>query len=82
MMDQQDPVAAAIPVIEGYQKIAPLSDLELNLLWPLVLGRQATTISMATHRRQMDPDHPNWFASEERARTLLKQLRDIPKPFL
>jgi len=82
MMDQRDPVAAATPVIGGYQNVIPLTNLELDLLWPLILGRLATTICVATQRRQLDPDHPNWFVSEDRAWNLLGQLRDMPNPFL
>lgn len=75
MMDQPHPLGAAQPVIAGYTSIIPLTEAELDLLWPLVLGRLATTLSMAVKRRQLDPDHPNWFVSEERAWRLLKQLR-------
>jgi hypothetical protein len=56
--------------------------LEHELLWPLMLGRLASTISMAVLRRQIDPDHPNWFVSEAKAWRLLEQLRDMPKPQL
>ncbi len=79
MMDQDDPLAAAKPVIAGYESITPLSELEKCLLWPLVLGRIATTINVATMRRQLDPNHPNWFVSEDRAWRLLSQLRKLPE---
>jgi Ser/Thr protein kinase RdoA (MazF antagonist) len=82
MMDQADPMAIATPVIEAYGAINPLSALEHELLWPLMLGRLASTISMAVLRRQIDPDHPNWFVSEAKAWRLLEQLRDKPKPQL
>jgi len=78
MMEQQDPLAATKPVIDGYQSISPLTEHELELLWPLVLGRLATTICMATQRRLLDPDHPNWFVSEARAWSLLGVLQDLP----
>ncbi len=78
MMDHSHPLAAAQPVIDGYASILPLTEAEKHLLWPLVLGRIATTISVAAKRRQLDPDHPNWFVSEERAWRLLKQLRNLP----
>jgi Ser/Thr protein kinase RdoA (MazF antagonist) len=79
MMHQANPLSAAQPVIEGYDSILSLTELELDLLWPLVLGRIATTISVATKRRQLDPNHPNWFVSEEGAWQLLKQLRNLPE---
>jgi Ser/Thr protein kinase RdoA (MazF antagonist) len=70
---------AAKPIIEGYESVLPLTDLEHELLGPLVLGRLATTLSIATQRRQIEPDHPNWFVSEEPAWHLLAQLRQLPE---
>ncbi len=82
MMDKPDPLAAAMPVIEAYDSVYPLNTLEHELLWPLVLGRIATTISVAASRRQMDPNHPNWFVSEAKAWRLLAQLSELPTPRL
>jgi hydroxylysine kinase len=78
MMDRQDPLGVAKQVVEAYAAVNPLETLELELLWPLLLGRLATTISVATKRRQIDPDHPNWFVSEAKAWRLLKHLRSLP----
>jgi hydroxylysine kinase len=78
MMDRQDPLEVATRVVDAYAAVNPLQALERELLWPLLLGRVATTISVATQRRQVDPNHPNWFVSEAKAWRLLKQLRELP----
>jgi len=82
MMEQEDPIAVALPVVRAYSTTSALSSAELQLLWPLILGRLATTINVATARRQLDPDHPNWFVSEQHAWSLLEHLRDLRNPFV
>jgi len=77
MMEQENPLQAAETVSEAYQSVRPLSELERSVLYPLVCGRLAVTISVAATRRQLDPAHPNWFGSEQLAWELLPQLREI-----
>lgn len=77
MMGQENPLRAAETVSEAYQRIRPLSELERSVLYPLVCGRLAVTISVAATRRQLDPAHPNWFESEQLAWELLPLLREI-----
>ena len=82
MMDQEDPIGAALTVARGYHDVRPLSALEQSVLLPLVLGRLAVTISVAARRRTIDPDHPNWFDSEKQAWKLIPLLRELkPEAF-
>ena len=74
MMDLEAPWGAAAQVIAGYESVRPLSDTERLILLPLVCGRLAVTISVATERRHIDPDNANWFVSEIPAWRLLGQL--------
>ena len=74
MMEQADPLAVAAQVVAGYQSLRRLSPTEESVLLPLALGRLAVTISVATARRQLDADHPNWFVSEASAWRLLARL--------
>lgn len=75
MMDQADPWAAAEQVISGFEGVRPLSSLEHSVLLPLICGRLAVTISVATKRWQIDIENSNWFVSEKSAWTLLAQIR-------
>ena len=50
---------------------------ELAVLFPLVCGPLCTTLSIAAERRQIAPDHPNWFVTEERAWALVEKLYPI-----
>ena len=75
MMDHDSPLEAAKIVVEGYDDIRPVSDLERSVLFPLICGRLAVSISMAAKRRLIDPAHPNWFTTENLAWDLLPKRR-------
>jgi 4-aminobutyrate aminotransferase-like enzyme/Ser/Thr protein kinase RdoA (MazF antagonist) len=77
MLDQPDPLRAGALVVAGYHAVRPLSTAELEVLYPLVCGRLCTTVTVAAQRRRIDPDHPNWFVTEERAWRLLERFYDI-----
>jgi Ser/Thr protein kinase RdoA (MazF antagonist) len=75
MMDRDDPLQAADTVIEAYAAELPLAREEREVLLPLVCGRLAVTVAMASARRAIDADNPNWFLSLEPALALLRRLR-------
>jgi 4-aminobutyrate aminotransferase-like enzyme/Ser/Thr protein kinase RdoA (MazF antagonist) len=78
MLDQpDDPLDAGAQIVAGYHTVRPLSEDELAVLYPLVCGRLCTTASMAAKRRRIDPDHPTWYVTEERAWRLLEQLYPV-----
>jgi len=74
MMERDDPLETAATVTKAYNEVLPLSEEELAVLLPLVCGRLAMTIAVSLSRREIDPDNPNWFDSEESAWTLLNTL--------
>lgn len=76
MMGREDPLAAAETVIEGYGEVLPLSSEELAVLFPLVCGRLAVTVCMATARHREDPGNSNWFSTLEPALELLGWMRN------
>lgn len=77
MMDRDDPMSAAESVIVAYAEEVELNEEELAVLFPLVCGRLAMSICMATSRRSESPENTNWFVSLEPATRLLRQLHDI-----
>jgi len=76
MMNQGNPVETAKEVIDGYQMVSSLNDLEFEVLVPLICARLAVTLCVAAWRRTIDPHHPTWFGSESCAQKLLQNLRD------
>ncbi|MGD8345640.1 MAG: phosphotransferase [Lysobacterales bacterium] len=77
MMGQEAPLAAAASMLGGYSAEIELSGEELAVLLPLVCGRLAVTVCMATSRLSVDPGHPNWFVSLEPAIELLGRLHEV-----
>src|SRR5262249_46951526 len=47
---------------------------ELDVLFPLICGRLATTVVTAADRRQVDAGHPTWFITEDKAWRLIEKL--------
>jgi Ser/Thr protein kinase RdoA (MazF antagonist) len=78
MMNREDPLDVAATVIRAYTEILPLSEVEHSILLPLVCGRLASSIAIATERLRIDPGHPNWFGDVEPSWVLLQQLKALP----
>lgn len=70
-------MAAAQSVIAGYHEVIELQERELDVLFPLVCGRLAVTVCMASMRLTEDPQNPNWFVSLAPALDLLRRLREV-----
>jgi 4-aminobutyrate aminotransferase-like enzyme/Ser/Thr protein kinase RdoA (MazF antagonist) len=64
-------------VVAGYLEQRPLSPAEIEMLFPLVCGRLAVTVSVAADRRRIDPHHPTWFITEDRAWRLIEALTAV-----
>ena len=71
------PLDAGAAIVAGYHEVRPLAPLELDVLFPLVCGRLAVTVSVAAERRTIDPDHPTWFITEDRAWRLIERFADV-----
>ena len=77
ILDKPDPLAAAAHVLRGYHAIRPLSDAELQLLYPLILTRLAASVTNAAQRKQQQPTDPYIVVSEQPAWRTLDRLEAI-----
>ena len=77
IMDEVDPLGAGAEIVAGFHQIRPLLADELEVLFPLICGRLAASVSTAAERRQIDPDRSAWFAHEERAWQAIERLLKI-----
>ncbi|HEY7475584.1 MAG TPA: aminotransferase class III-fold pyridoxal phosphate-dependent enzyme [Vicinamibacterales bacterium] len=77
VLDLPDPLAAGAEIVGAYHAVRPLSRDELQAIFPLVCGRMAVTVVTAASRRAIDPEHPTWFITEDRAWRLLETLTTI-----
>ncbi len=74
LLKQDDPLWAGAEIVSGYHAVRPLSLQELEVLYPLIVGRLCTTVAIAAERREIDPEHPTWFVTEEAAWELLQNF--------
>jgi 4-aminobutyrate aminotransferase-like enzyme/Ser/Thr protein kinase RdoA (MazF antagonist) len=77
LLEFPDPVEAGAEIVGAYHEVRHLSPDELRVIFPLVCGRLAVTIVTAASRRQVNPNHPTWFITEDRAWRLLEKLSAI-----
>lgn len=78
VLDQADPLLAAARMVAGYNAVRPLSDAELDVLFPLVRARLGASVSIAASRRRNNPDvDPYLLVSEAPAWTFLHATASI-----
>jgi 4-aminobutyrate aminotransferase-like enzyme/Ser/Thr protein kinase RdoA (MazF antagonist) len=81
MMGKKDPLSTAKLVVAGYHQAYPLEDMELSVLFDLILMRLCMSVCHSAHQSQMAPDNAYLQISEKPAWNLLEQLNNIHPRF-
>jgi Ser/Thr protein kinase RdoA (MazF antagonist) len=74
MMHEDDPLAAGARVVGGFHSVRPLQRVELEVLFPLICGRLATSVAIAARRRNEDSERESWFITELPAWSLIDRI--------
>ena len=77
MMGKKDPLSAAKMVVNGYHRAYPLQDIEMSVLFDLILMRLCMSVCHSAHQSRLAPDNTYLQISEKPAWTLLGQLSKI-----
>ena len=77
MMGRDDPLGSAAEVIRGYHAAFPLSEAEIDVVFPLVCARLATSVAVSARRHAARPDDAYATVSEVSAWSLLERLRAV-----
>jgi 4-aminobutyrate aminotransferase-like enzyme/Ser/Thr protein kinase RdoA (MazF antagonist) len=77
MMGKNDPVGTACCLVSGYNSIYPLTDNELEVLFPLACLRACLSVCVSAYRRVSNPDNEYLTISEAPAWRLLEQVSEI-----
>lgn len=80
-MNKPDPLAVARHVIQGYHEIFPLTEKEVQVLFPLICARLMITVAQAAYNKHLEPDNSYLQVSEKPAWDLLRKLRGIHPDF-
>lgn len=74
LLDESDPLAAAASVVEGYHDTAPLGELEVELLFDLIVMRLSLSVTLAAYQARHDSANRYLRISEPAAWRALERL--------
>jgi 4-aminobutyrate aminotransferase-like enzyme/Ser/Thr protein kinase RdoA (MazF antagonist) len=77
MLSKADPVAAATHIVSGYHKAFPLSESEIEALYPLICARLCISVVNSAYQQKVEPQNAYLTISEQPAWSLLEQLVDV-----
>jgi 4-aminobutyrate aminotransferase-like enzyme/Ser/Thr protein kinase RdoA (MazF antagonist) len=78
IMEQPDPLTAALPLVAGYHRKYPLQETELEMLYTLVAMRLVISVTKSAINKIKEPDNTYLLISEKPAWDLLHQWKKIP----
>jgi 4-aminobutyrate aminotransferase-like enzyme/Ser/Thr protein kinase RdoA (MazF antagonist) len=81
ILDKPDPLGVAEKIVSGYHTVFPISEIELDVLFPLVCARLAMSVSIAAQQLQLEPDNEYLNVSQASAWRTLLLLRGIHHRF-
>ncbi len=84
MMDEGDPIAAASDVVRSYNRDLPLTEAEIEILYPLALTRLAMSATFSARWRSLNPEGAGdeyHTISEKAVWALLDALEDVHPRF-
>ena len=81
MMDKPDPLAAAVQIVAGYHAAFPLTEAEIEALFPLICIRLSISVTNSAYQRKVEPENEYLTISERPAWALLEKLAAINPRF-
>ena len=81
IMEQPDPLAAALPLVAGYHQKFPLLEKELEMLYTLTAMRLVISVTKSAINKIQEPDNTYLLISEKPAWELLFKWKNIPLPY-
>jgi len=81
ILDKPDPIDVAQKIVSGYHEISPLTETELDILFPLACTRLAMSVAIAAWQQQLEPDNEYLSISQKPAWKALALLREIHPRF-
>ena len=81
MLDTNDPLAAAAILVEGYHRARPLAELELEVLYPMILARLVVSLVNSAIQQVESPGNAYLQVSDRPAWRLLERLDQVHPRF-
>ncbi|MHA1910779.1 MAG: aminotransferase class III-fold pyridoxal phosphate-dependent enzyme [Candidatus Kariarchaeaceae archaeon] len=77
ILEKHDPLTTIAELVTGYNEIYPLTELELELLFPLIAARLCTSVVLSSHRSELVPENEYLQISAISAWETLNRIRYI-----
>ncbi len=77
LLDVDDVWSVIVPVVRGYHRQRPLTEVEMQVLFPLVLLRLGTSVVMAAEGLSRDPNNSYLQISQQPVRRSLPRLLTV-----
>ncbi|MFW9810202.1 MAG: aminotransferase class III-fold pyridoxal phosphate-dependent enzyme [Candidatus Thorarchaeota archaeon] len=77
ILEKPDPIGIIQKITYGYHSVFPLTETELELLFPLICIRLTTSVCVSAYQKRLEPDNEYLIISEKPAWDLLSKLIDI-----
>jgi len=77
VFEAHDPLGAAAEVVSGYHAAYPLTEGELELLFPLILTRLAVSVTNSAYQKTLEPQRDYLTISEVQAWEVLEKLSAV-----
>ncbi len=77
ILGTDDPLAVAAAITGGYHQARPLSEIELQVLFPLICLRLCVSVTLACRAAAEDPHNRHRLTSRQAAGEMLTRLEDI-----
>ncbi len=71
IMGKEDPLSWALPILQGYHRILPLQEKEIDLLYYLIAARLCTSVCNSAKNKKLHPENDYITISEQPAWDLL-----------
>lgn len=81
LFDVEDVWSVIVPVVRGYHRQRPLTEVEMQVLFPLVLLRLCTSVVMAAEGLSRDPENSYLQISQQPVKRTLPRLLSISPRF-
>jgi Ser/Thr protein kinase RdoA (MazF antagonist) len=79
LLEESDPLAAALPIVHAYHVRFPLTQAEIQALYPLMTARLCMSICYAAHSAQIKSGDAYQLVTADPAWRLLQRLAELPK---
>jgi 4-aminobutyrate aminotransferase-like enzyme/Ser/Thr protein kinase RdoA (MazF antagonist) len=77
MLNKADPLATAAHIVAGYHEAFPLSESEIEALYPLICARLCISAVNSAYQQKVEPQNGYLTISEQPVWALLEQLVDV-----